>query len=82
MNRLAPEIIDFYDCEVTKMIAEKYDYEPMEALRQFVCSQTHAMLENSEMGMTMFGAGAIFDIWEAEKVTGDPRRSVYIREDS
>ena len=82
MNRLVPEIIDFYDCEVSRMIVEKYGYQPMEALRQFIFSKTHEMLENAEMGMTMFGTVAIFDIWEAEKVTGDPRRSVYIREDS
>jgi hypothetical protein len=31
--------------------------------------------------MTSFGAGAVLDIWEAEKVTGDPRNSVYIREE-
>ena len=30
-------------------------------------------------GMTDFGAGAIFEIWESERVTGDPRNSVYIR---
>ncbi len=82
MNRLVPEIIDFYDCEVSRMIVEKYGYQPMEALRQFFFSKTHEMLENAEMGMNMFGTVAIFDIWEAEKVTGDPRRSVYIREDS
>lgn len=29
--------------------------------------------------MTDFGAEALFDIWECEKVTGDPRNSIYIR---
>ena len=80
MNRPAPEIIDFLDCEVTKMIAEKYGYEPMEALRQFVYSATHELLENAEMGLYLDSAGVIFDLWEAEKVTCDPRRSIYIRE--
>ena len=64
-----------------KMIAEKYGYPPMDALRQFVFSKTHELLEDEETGMTSFGAGAVFDIWEAEKVTGDPRNSVYIREE-
>ena len=79
MNRLSPDIIDFYDREVIKMIADKYGYSQMEALRLFILSKTHEMLENSDMGMTSFGAGAVFDIWEAEKVTGDPRNSIYIR---
>ena len=52
---------------------------PMDALRAFVFSKTHEMLENAELGMTDFGAEALFEIWECEKVTGDPRKSVYIR---
>ena len=51
----------------------------MEALRAFVCSQTHNMLENSELGMTDFGAEALFEIWECEKNTGNPRNSIYIK---
>lgn len=81
MKRLDPDIIDYYNSEVVQMIAEKYGYSPMEALRLFVTSETHEMLENENCGFTSFGAGAVFDIWEAEKVTGDPRQSVYIRED-
>ena len=79
MKKLAPEIVDHYDGEVVRMIAEKYGYSPMEALRQFVISKTHELLEDEETGMTAFGAGAVFDIWEAEKITGDPRNSIYIR---
>ena len=79
MKKLAPEIVDHYDGEVVRMIAEKYGYPPMEALRQFVISRTHELLEDEETGMTAFGAGAVFDIWEAEKITGDPRNSIYIR---
>jgi hypothetical protein len=37
------------------------------------------MLEDEECGMTSFGAGAVFEIWEAEKITGVPQNSVYIR---
>ena len=81
MKRLDPAIIDYYDQEVVKMIAEKYGYSQMDALRQFVFSKTHELLEDEETGMTSFGAGAVFDIWEAEKVTGNPRNSVYIREE-
>ena len=36
------------------------------------------MLENEDCGLTSFGAGAVFEMWESEKVTGDPRNSIYI----
>lgn len=61
------------------MISEKYGMTPMDALRAFVCSKTHEMLENTELGMTDFGAGALFEIWECGKITGNTRNSVYIR---
>ena len=79
MKKLAPEVVAYYDSEVVKMIAEKYGCPHMEALRQFVMSKTHELLEDENTGMTAFGAGAVFDIWEAEKITGDPRNSIYIR---
>lgn len=79
MKRLEPEIVDYYDNEVVMMIVEKYGLEQMAALKSFVNSKTHEMLENEECGMTDFGAEAIFEIWECEKITGDPKKSVYIR---
>ena len=67
MKRLDPETIDYYNSEIVPMIAEKYGYSQMDALRVFVSSKTHEMLENEDCGLTTFG------------VTGDPRNSVYIR---
>lgn len=79
MKRLEPEIIDYYNGEVVIMISEKYGLSQMEAFKAFVNSKTHEMLEDEECGMTEFGAKALFEIWECEKVTGDPRNSIYIR---
>lgn len=79
MKRLEAEIIDYYNTEVIQMIVEKYGCSQMDALRTFVFSKTHEMLEDEECGLISFGAGAIFEIWESEKVTGDPKNSVYIR---
>lgn len=79
MKRLEPEVIDYYDNEVVMMITEKYGLSEMDALKSFVSSKTHEMLENKDCGMTDFGAEAIFEIWECEKVTGDQKKSVYIR---
>lgn len=79
MKRLDPEIIDYYNNEVVIMISEKYGLSQMEAFKLFVSSKTHEMLENEEYGMTDFGAEALFEIWECEKITGNPRNSIYIR---
>ncbi|MGN0721884.1 MAG: hypothetical protein ACI4OO_07990 [Otoolea sp.] len=81
MKRIEPEIIDYYNNEVVMMIVEKYGLSEMEAFKVFVNSKTHEMLENEDCGMTDFGAEAIFEIWECEKITSDPRNSVYIREE-
>lgn len=81
MRRLDPAIVDYYNNEVVQMISTKYGYNNIDALRNFVESKTHEMLEDEDCGFTTYGAGAVFEIWEAEKITGDPRNAVYIRED-
>ena len=73
------EVKEYYDNEVVILIAEKYGLSQMDAFKAFASSKTHEMLENVDYGMTDFGAAAIFEIWECEKITGDPRKSLYIR---
>ncbi len=79
MSRTTANTLCYYDRAVVGLMIDKYDIEPMEALRRFVTSETHQLLENTDYGLLSFGAGGIFDIWEAEVVTGDPRNSIYIR---
>lgn len=79
MNRMRPEGMNYYDQAVSGMIAEKYGLSPMDALRAFTASQTHELLQDRENGLSAFGAEGIFDIWESERVTGNPRNSIYIR---
>lgn len=81
MNRVMPEVIDYYDNEVTKMIMDKKNKSAIEALKMFVCSKTHKLLENLDSGFLSFGASGIFDIWENEVNTGDFRNSIYISGD-
>lgn len=81
MTKLSPTNLHYYDCAVTDLIMDKYGFSRMDALRKFVESQTHALLEDAENGMTAFGAAGVFDIWESEMITGDPRNSIYIRGD-
>lgn len=79
MKRIDVEMLDYYDTEVVRMMVEKYGFSPMEALREFLSSETYRMLEDPEMAMWEFGPPGIFDIWECEKCAGDPRKSVYLR---
>ncbi len=71
--------IDYYDRKVIESIIEKYNLKPMDAAKSFIMSKTHAMLEDEEYGLLSMPAYAVFDMWEAERITGDPRNSVYVR---
>ena len=71
--------VDYYDRQVIPRIIEKYNLPPMEAARRFLLSETHALLEDEECGLTSFPDRAVLDMWEAEQVTGDPRNSIYVR---
>lgn len=79
MRKTSAEILDYYDEEVVKMISEKYNLEPMKALRQYLQSETYAMMTDSELEMWEFGPSAIFEMWENEQITGNPRNSIYLR---
>ena len=79
MTKMPYYAIDYYDREVIQSIMEKYGLNAMDAIRQFVFSETHSMLEDQENGMWSLPAHAVFDMWEAEKVTGDPRNSLAVR---
>ena len=79
--KVIPELFDYYDKEITLLISNKYGYNHMDALRKFLKSKTRKMLENTDLEMWEFSAPALFDMWEAEIVTGDPRNSVYLRGD-
>lgn len=63
------------------MIVDKYGIEPLSALRRFLYSETYKMLTNVELEMWDFSPLGIFDMWEAEQITGNPRNSLYLRRD-
>lgn len=37
------------------------------------------MLEDTDLARWEFSVRAIFDMWEVEQITGDPRNSQYLR---
>lgn len=82
MTRTAAEILDYYNIEVVNLICHKYGFSANDAFRSFVLSETHRMLSDSKYEMWEFGAPAIFDMWENEKITGNLRNSLYLRGES
>ncbi len=72
-----------YDIEpdVVKIIAEKENMSIMDSFRLFLQSKTHEMLLNDDMKIWHFAPLVIFDIWENEIKTGDPRNSLYLKGD-
>lgn len=74
-------ILSFYSEKVLQMIVNKYGIEPFAALRKWLFSETYKMLADPELEMWDFSPFGIFDMWEAEQVTGNPRNSLYIRRD-
>lgn len=72
-------ITDYYDRHVIEKMIQKYNMEPMQAMRRFIASETHALLEDAENGLASFPERAIFDMWEAEQITGSPLNSVWLR---
>ena len=74
-----PYILDYYDKQVSIMISNKYGYSIMDSYKKFLKSETYEMLCNPELEMWEFSCIGIFDMWESEQVTGNPRNSLYIR---
>lgn len=74
-------IVNYYDIEVIKKICCKYGLPELQALRRFLMSETYKMLRNPNLEMWEFSPLGIFDMWECEQITGNPRTSLYIRRD-
>lgn len=81
MDKIMPFLLSFYDKEISQMISYKYGFGSMEALRKFLQSETYHMLIDPELEMWEFSPIGIFDMWESEQVTGNPRNSLYLRRD-
>lgn len=81
MTRVSARTLDFFDRQVVSMIIEKYGINEMEAIKNFITSETYQMLIDVETEVYKMSPRIVFDMWESEKVTGDPRNSQYIRGD-
>lgn len=74
-----PFLIGDYVSVVTGLISSKYDLPEEVAMRRFLFSETYRMLSNPKLEMWEFCPDVIFEIWECEQITGDPRHSAYLR---
>lgn len=80
-NRTPPPILQNFDSEVADLIVKSRNVSDMDALRLFLDSKTHEMLIDDTLKLWHFSPLAIFDMWESEQATGDPRNSLYLRGD-
>lgn len=76
-----PSILQNFDVEIAELIAKNRGISEMDALRIFLASKTHEMLEDDEMKIWYFSPLAVYDMWENEETTGDPGNSLYLRGD-
>lgn len=79
MNRISARTLTFFDTIVIDKIIEKYGFEEHEAIDAFLQSKTYKMLIDKELEIYAMSPLIVFDMWEAERVCGDPRDSQYIR---
>lgn len=80
MSQVDARKLDFYDRQVSQLIIDKYGVSEREAVRSFIESETYQMLLDVELDIYKMSPRIVFDMWESEKVTGEPRNSQYIRE--
>ncbi|WP_165170202.1 MULTISPECIES: hypothetical protein [unclassified Adlercreutzia] len=79
MKRIPYFAVDYYDRHVIRRIVNDFEMEQMDAVRAFLTSETHGLLERIENGMWDYSEYGIYDMWKAEQRTGDPRNSAYMR---
>lgn len=79
MTKIPTRTIDFFDRQVIRLIIEKYGFDELEAIRLFLKSETYQMLIDPELEIYKMSPRIVFDMWESERVTGDPRNSQYLR---
>lgn len=79
MRKISVISLDYYNKNVIQRIADKYGIDYMSAARAFLSSEIHSMIEDPKLEMWEFSERAIFEMWEVERITGDPRNSSYLR---
>ena len=79
MIKVAARTLEFFDRQVISLIVEKYGIKERDAIKKFLNSETYQMLLDVETEVYKMSPRIVFDMWESEIVTGNPRNSQYIR---
>lgn len=79
MTKTDVRILDFFDRYNIKKIIDKYDFDENTAMRKFITSETYKMLIDKELEIYKMSPEIVFDMWEVEQITGNPRNSLYLR---
>lgn len=79
MKKVLARTRSFFDCEVTTHIVEKYGFSEIQAIQSFISSKTYQMFIDADLEIYTLSPLIVFDMWESEQVTGNPRNSQYIR---
>ncbi len=80
-KRTRASILQNFDPQLALMIAKSRKIDLIGGLRLFLKSKTHEMLADDNMKIWYFSPLVVFDMWENEVATGDPRNSLYLRAD-
>ncbi len=80
-KKTSPSVLQNFDTAVSELISQNRGISRMEALQRFLASQTHEMLTDDDTKLWYFSPLAVYDMWETEEATGDPRNSLYLRGD-
>ncbi|ULJ60962.1 hypothetical protein [Wielerella bovis] len=76
---ISARTLDFFDRHIIQAIMEKYGLPEMQAIKQFIQSETYQMLIDEELELYQVSPLILFDMWECEQITGNPRNSLYLR---
>ena len=79
MKKFMPEYLFLNDKEVVEKIMEVFNLTEMEALKEFLLSETYKICADVSKCMWDVGAPDIFDMWVVEKVTGNPKNVSFMR---
>lgn len=81
IKRTRASILQNFDPEVAAQIAKSRAIPLMDGMRLFLNSETHEMLVDDSLKLWYFSPLVLYDMWENEIATGDPRNSLYLRGD-
>ena len=79
MKKIPLEINRYFSNFVIKLIMEKYGLNELDAIREYYFSKTYKMLNDVSLEIYKMSHLVVFDMWENERNTGNPRNSEYIR---